>query len=201
MLRFKEVAEKVAENAGIKVAETSKKVTENRTEKVTVNAGAKVTVNRTENEPPTENHQGLIEKLIERASLNGDKLSKNRIDILILLIDNPYITKRELAEAIGIREISIWRNIEAMRGKYLRRVGSNKSGFGEMIIDDRTEKVTTNRTEPNRKTMIGTSSNPIDHFDIGRAQITNLSAACFPGTIMYSILLAEAICCAYSFLA
>lgn len=143
MLRFKEVAEKVAENAGIKVAETSKKVT----------------VNRTENEPPTENHQGLIEKLIERASLNDDKLSKNRIAILTLMIDNPYITKRELAETIGIREISIWRNIEAMRGKYLRRVGSNKSGFGKMIIDDRTEKVTIKVTEnrieteqkPNRK--------------------------------------------------
>ena len=67
------------------------------------------------------------------------------------MIDNPYITKRELAEAIGIREISIWRNIETMRGKYLRRVGSNKSGFWEMIVDDRTEKVTIkvtkNRTE------------------------------------------------------
>ncbi len=74
--------------------------------------------------------------------------------MLFRLIDNPQITKRALAEAIGIREISIWRNIEAMRGKYLRRVGSNKSGFWEMIIDDRTVKViikvTENRTEKRR---------------------------------------------------
>ena len=111
------VTEKVTVNRE-KVAENEKKVTE----KVTVN-GPKVTVNR----------EGLIQKLIDRASSNGDKLSANRIAILELMIDNPYITKVELAKAIGIREISIWRNIEAMRGKYLRRVGPDKGGFWEII--------------------------------------------------------------------
>ena len=105
------VAEKVTVNDE-KVAENSEKVTE------------KV----------TENHKRLIQQLIDRASSNGDKLSANRIAILELMIDNPYITKIELAKAIGIREISIWRNIEAMRGKYLRRVGPDKGGFWEIIL-------------------------------------------------------------------
>ena len=113
------VAEKVTVNRE-KVAENDKKVTE----EVTVN-GPKVTVNR----------EGLIQKLIDRASSNGDKLSANRIAILELMIDNPYITKVELAKAIGIREISIWRNIEAMRGKYLRRVGPDKGGFWEILFE------------------------------------------------------------------
>lgn len=38
-----------------------------------------------------------------------------------------------LSKAIGIREISVWRNIEAMRGKYLRRVGPDKGGFWEIF--------------------------------------------------------------------
>ena len=121
-------------------------------EKVTGNRTERVIVNRKENEPPTEDRQGVIEKLIERASLNGEKLSKNRIAILTLMMDNPYITKRELAAAIGIREISIWRNIEAMRGKYLRRVGPDKGGFWDIIIDDQIEKVAVKVTETRTET-------------------------------------------------
>lgn len=48
-------------------------------------------------------------------------------------------------------ETTVMRNIEAMRGKYLRHVVSDKSGLGEMVIDDRTEKATTNRTETEQK--------------------------------------------------
>ena len=71
--------------------------------------------------------------MIEKASSEGEKLSKNRIAILMFMIDDPYVTKTELAKLIGIREISVWRNIEAMRGKYLRRVGPDKGGFWEII--------------------------------------------------------------------
>ena len=96
-------------------------------EKVTVNDGdvtQKVTVTR----------QVLLEKLIERASKNGDKLTKNRIAILGLMIDNPYISKIELAKVVGISANSIMRNIDYMRGKYLRRVGPDKGGFWEIIV-------------------------------------------------------------------
>jgi ATP-dependent DNA helicase RecG len=109
------------------------------TEKVTVN-GKKVTEKVTVNnkkvtEKVTVNRQGVIKRLKDKAAVNGEKLSNNRILILELMIEDPYITKVELAKIIGIREISIWRNIEAMRGKYLRRVGPDKGGFWEVICD------------------------------------------------------------------
>ena len=85
------------------------------------------------------------------AFLNGKKLSKNQIAILTLMIDNPYITEKELSKSIGIHETTVMRNIKVMRSKFLRRVGSDKSGFWEMIIDDRTEKATANRTETKQK--------------------------------------------------
>ncbi len=73
----------------------------------------------------------VTEKLTEKVT---EKLSSNRIQILQLMQDNPYITKAELAQIIGIREISVWRNIEAMRGKYLRRIGPDKGGFWQVLI-------------------------------------------------------------------
>ena len=111
------------------------------TEKVTVN-DAKVTVNVTEkvnvnnwkvSEKVNVNRQGLIEKMIERAIMNGDKLTGNRITILELMIDNPYVSVIELSKAVGISVNSIMRNIDYMRGKYLRRVGADKNGFWEVI--------------------------------------------------------------------
>ena len=113
----------------ISVPKVSEKVTvktKKVSEKVTVNDGdvtQKVTVTR----------QVLLEKLKERASKNGDKLTKNRIAILGLMIDNPYISKIELAKVVGISANSIMRNIDYMRGKYLRRVGPDKGGFWEII--------------------------------------------------------------------
>ena len=47
--------------------------------------------------------------------------------------ENPYISKSELSKHVGISDNSISRNIEAMRDKYLRRVGPNKGGFWEII--------------------------------------------------------------------
>ena len=105
---------KVNENGG-KVTE---KVNEND-EKVTVKVN--------------EKRQQLIEKLIEKAKANGDKLTENRITILELMIDNPYVSVVELAKTIGISVNSIMRNIDYLRGKYLRRVGPDKGGFWEII--------------------------------------------------------------------
>ena len=122
----------------ITVPKVTEKVTVN-SKKVTVNGGKvseKVTVNENEGtEKMTVNRQELLEKLIERASKNGDKLTENRISILGLMIDNPYISKIELAKAVGISANSVMRNIDYMRGKYLRRVGADKNGFWEIIKD------------------------------------------------------------------
>ena len=101
---------------------TVPKVTEKVTEK-DVNVTEKV----------IKTHQEVIEKVIEKAIALNEKLTENRISIIKLIIENPYISKSELSKYVGISENSISRNIEAMRDKYLRRVGPNKGGFWEII--------------------------------------------------------------------
>jgi ATP-dependent DNA helicase RecG len=81
----------------------------------------------------TEKGQKLIEKLIEKAISNHDKLTENRISILRYIVDDPYISKSDLSKYVGISVAAISANIEYMRGKYLRRVGPDKGGFWEII--------------------------------------------------------------------
>ena len=80
-----------------------------------------------------ENPDRLIEKLIEKASVNGDKLTENKINILKLIVEDPYISKSDLSKYVGISTTAISNNIETMRDKYLRRVGPDKGGFWEII--------------------------------------------------------------------
>jgi ATP-dependent DNA helicase RecG len=94
------------------------------TEKVTEN-GDGVT------EKLIENVDRLIEKLIEKSIENGERFTENRIAILRLIAENPYISKSELAESIGISVTAISNNIKAMRNKYLRRVGVIRAAFGK----------------------------------------------------------------------
>jgi ATP-dependent DNA helicase RecG len=75
----------------------------------------------------------VTEKLIEKSIENGERFTENRIAILRLIAENPYISKSELAESIGISVTAISNNIKAMRNKYLRRVGADKGGFWEVI--------------------------------------------------------------------
>ena len=117
----------------ITVPKVTEKVTVND-ERVNVNVTEKVNVNNGKvSEKVNVNRQGLIEKMIERAKINGDKLTGNRITILELMIDNPYVSVIELSKTVGISVNSIMRNIDYMRGKYLRRVGADKNGFWEII--------------------------------------------------------------------
>ena len=109
------------------------KVAEKVAEKVTVN-GEKVAENQSGvAEKVAENQGKLTEKLIEKATSLGEKLTQNRIRILELMMEDPYISRADLSRMLGISETSIYRNIEAMRGKYLRRVGPDKGGFWEII--------------------------------------------------------------------
>ena len=120
----------------VTVAKVTEKVTENReklTEKLPENNG-KVTEKLPEKSNRlTETKEGLIEKLIEKASINGDKLTENNIAILTFMIEDPYISKSDLSKYVGISTAAISNNIEAMPGKYLRRVGPDKGGFWEII--------------------------------------------------------------------
>ena len=81
----------------------------------------------------TDKRKVIVEKVLAKALENGDKLTSNRITILQLMVENPYITKIELAAAVGISATSIIRNIEYMCNKHLRRVGQNNDRFWEII--------------------------------------------------------------------
>ena len=81
----------------------------------------------------TVNSENLIKRLIEKATVRGEKLTANRISILRLMAENPYITKEEMAAITSLNASTIMRNIKFMRDKYLRRVGSDKNGFWEII--------------------------------------------------------------------
>ena len=74
-----------------------------------------------------------LQMLIAKAKKQGDSLTEKKIRILSLIIEDPYVSKKKIAQQIGLSPTTIWRNIEAMRGKYLRRVGPDKGGFWEII--------------------------------------------------------------------
>lgn len=114
-----------------KVAEKVQKQTGNVTEN-----GGKVAENHNKvAEKVAENHGKVTGKLREKAAALGETLTANRIKILELMIEDPYISRADLANNVGISETSIYRNIEAMRGKFLRRVGPDKGGFWEIILE------------------------------------------------------------------
>ena len=99
--------------------------------KVTV---TKVTEKLPENsEKLPENYQGIIDRIIKKANTNGEKLKENKITILRLIAEDPYISKTDIANTLGISYTAVGSNIKAMRGKYLRRVGPDKGGFWEII--------------------------------------------------------------------
>ena len=75
----------------------------------------------------------LIEKWTEKATAEGIRLTENRIAMLNLMIDDPYISKESLSKAIGISVAAVSKNIDVLRGKLIRRVGSDKTGFWEII--------------------------------------------------------------------
>ena len=75
------------------------------------------------------------EKLGEKLGEKRGRLTKNRREILRLMAENPYITQTDLSKVVGISLTAIENNIEFLRGKYIRRVGPDKGGFWEVIID------------------------------------------------------------------
>lgn len=109
-----------------KVAETEPNRIGRVTEKVAENSN-KVA------EKVAEANKKVTERLIEKANAHGERLTANRIKILELMLEDPYISRADLAKNIGISETSIYRNIEVMRGRYLRRVGPDNGGFWEII--------------------------------------------------------------------
>ena len=94
----------------------------------------KVTDKRAETEQKRNvSEQNRIETE-QKPNRNDVKLTEKREAILQLMSDNPYISKAEISKLLGLHPSAVSRNIEAMRGKYLRRVGPDKGGFWEIIL-------------------------------------------------------------------
>jgi len=75
----------------------------------------------------TPKNQGLVDGLVE---------SQQRI--LILIRENPRISKREMADSIGISTTAIDKNIIALKDRgLLQRIGSDKSGHWALPKDAR----------------------------------------------------------------
>lgn len=156
-LMLSDLMEYISENTVEKNEETTQK-TESTTQKTTQKIEettqksdstvekktSKVIENVIENDTKViENGQKVIENVIEKDSKviendlkvieNIEFLSENQKAIIKMVIENPSISKAKLAEAIGISENSISRNIEALRGQFIRRVGPDKGGHWEVI--------------------------------------------------------------------
>lgn len=69
----------------------------------------------------------------QKTNRNDVQLTEKRKAILQLMSNNPYISKAEISKLLGLHPSAVSRNIEAMRDKYLRRVGPDKGGFWEII--------------------------------------------------------------------
>lgn len=112
----------------------------------------KVTVNKFEvrlTEKLTENPEKVIEKVsdviekqncvienvIERAKEEGFSMTDTHIKLLQMMLKNPYVSQADLAKVLNVTPRTIARNIETLRGKYLNRVGPDKGGFWEVIIE------------------------------------------------------------------
>ena len=71
--------------------------------------------------------EGLAEGLVEG-------LAENQQAIVRLIHRNPRISKREMAERVGISTTAIDKNLETLKGKgIVQRVGSAKHGHWEVL--------------------------------------------------------------------
>lgn len=71
----------------------------------------------------TNEKSGLVDGLVESQQM-----------ILKLVAKNPKISKREMAEIIGISTTAIDKNIEKLKDeKLIKRVGSSRSGYWSIM--------------------------------------------------------------------
>jgi len=74
-----------------------------------------------------EGAEKLAEKLVEG-------LAENQKKILMLITGNPNVSKKAMAESLGISTTAIDKNLARLKQKgILRRVGPTKGGHWEMI--------------------------------------------------------------------
>ncbi|MFN7536248.1 MAG: RNA-binding domain-containing protein [Burkholderiales bacterium] len=77
-------------------------------------------------EPKTKNNR-LVDGLV-------DWLAESQKRILMLIKENPRISKRQMADCIGISTTAIDKNIAALKDKgLLQRIGSDKAGYWALL--------------------------------------------------------------------
>ncbi len=75
--------------------------------------------------------KGLVKRLVKGLV---KELSESQVKILNLVESNSHITKREMAEQIGISTTAIDKNIKTLKKrKVLERVGGRKEGYWRII--------------------------------------------------------------------
>lgn len=82
-----------------------------------------------------ENLDQMFKKCIERSKVIGERLSKTKYEILRMMLANSTITRGEMAEQLNMSSSGISKNLEDMRDKFIRRVGPDKGGHWEVIIE------------------------------------------------------------------
>ncbi len=70
------------------------------------------------------------ERLVEKV---GRKLSKNQVKILKLMLENKYISKKEISEKIGISTTAVDKNSDKLKqAGIIKRIGPAKGGHWEV---------------------------------------------------------------------
>ncbi|MBW6484992.1 MAG: winged helix-turn-helix transcriptional regulator [Syntrophobacterales bacterium] len=83
--------------------------------------------------PEKASGKTLVDGLVARLA---DGLAESQRLMLELIAENPRISKRAMAEKIGISTTAIDKNIAALKTKgLLTRIGSNKSGHWKVVAD------------------------------------------------------------------
>lgn len=67
---------------------------------------------------------------IDQGGQIGGQMPKNRVEILRRIIENNYITRKELAEKVGIAPSAIQKHLEVLVSEgYIKREGKTKSSY------------------------------------------------------------------------
>lgn len=83
----------------------------------------------------TENLDQMLKKCIERSKVIGERLTKTKYEILRMMLADSTITRGEMAEQLNMSSSGISKNLEDMRDKFIRRVGPDRGGHWEVIIE------------------------------------------------------------------
>ncbi|HIJ10436.1 TPA: winged helix-turn-helix transcriptional regulator [Candidatus Woesearchaeota archaeon] len=68
-------------------------------------------------------------------------LSERQIEILAIIKDNPKVSRRILAERVGINQSAIQRHLETLKGRgIIKRVGSDRGGYWVVLSNEKNKK-------------------------------------------------------------